>query len=791
MLYSGSCGCGRRIVISPVVLLLSIILGVFPNDSWAGNRRLEVVKDEYLIVPRAPGAAARALSAEPAKSAVGLRVVKNLGRSQLLRKGSTARALTIDSSEQQEREFVEWDPGDTTCKELLASGTVAMCEPNYKLSIDNTPNDPSLSSLWGLSADIGVDAMRAWNLTTGSTEVVVAIIDTGVDYNHPDLAANIWSNPGEIPGNGLDDDHNGYIDDIHGINTIRGSGNPMDDNQHGTHVAGTIGAVGNNGLGVSGINWNVRIMGLKFLNSSGSGGVSDAIEAIRYMVLMKNRGVNVRVCNNSWGGGGFSQSLFEAIKEANAAGIVFAAAAGNETNDNDATPSYPAGYDVANVVSVAAVDNEQNLGWFSNYGAESVDIAAPGVNILSTIPGSRYAALSGTSMATPHVSGSLALLAAADPSLDAAALIQRLYDSAVPLSSLNGVVRTGRLLNAARMVYNETAPLPTPTTPPPACDYSIREISQPADTSADHGEVVLNNVDEFEYTGVSLPFSFPYDGVEARRVTVSPNGVLYVGNGKPNGMDYQNGQTAPANSIAGLQADLVSTVRVSLADDRATFYWHSYSYSARSSGYADLRVTLFPDGRVEEWVAFSTPKIEEIVQAAATVGLAGRIPSKKLTYARNNSRIADGLALQYSPLCGAAEPQGPATVDNLKVWGVEPADGGRRRRTSVLTPGARFKVVVSASGSEPRPAQVAFALDNQLCAAQASISLGAGRTSFRGKVPRRLAGSVRRLKVELENAADSKPIADTLQGKPLKRRSLSSRGFSTLCNRIAVSFKQK
>ncbi len=277
------------------------------------------------------------------------------------------------------------------------------------------PDDVNFSKLWGMhntgqtggTVDADIDAAEAWGINTGNSGVVVAVIDTGVDYNHEDLAANMWVNSGEIPGDGLDNDGNGYADDVHGINAIDDSGDPMDDNSHGTHTAGTIGGVGNNGIGVVGVNWNVSIMALKFLSSGGSGYTDDAIACIDYAITM---GANVM--SNSWGGGGFDQALKDAIEAAGSANILFIAAAGNNGSDNDASPFYPASFDSNNIIAVAATDDDDKLAGFSNYGATSVDVAAPGVDIYSTIPGGAYAYKSGTSMAAPHVAGLVGLILA-------------------------------------------------------------------------------------------------------------------------------------------------------------------------------------------------------------------------------------------------------------------------------------------------------------------------------------------------------------------------------------------
>ncbi len=278
---------------------------------------------------------------------------------------------------------------------LRKDPNVELVSPNYIYRAFAVPNDPRFGDLWGLNntgqtggtPDADIDAPEAWNTTTGSSSVVIAVIDTGVDYTHEDLAANMWVNPGENCTNGIDDDGNGYVDDCYGIDTANNDSDPMDDNGHGTHVAGTIAAVGNNGVGVTGVNWSAKIMALKFLAADGSGSTAGAIECIEYAVNMKIKGVNVVAINASWGGPNFDPLLRDAIAAAGDAGILFVAAAGNEGNDNDSTPSYPASYDLPNIISVAATDHNDQLATFSNYGATSVDLAAPGVDILSTVPG--------------------------------------------------------------------------------------------------------------------------------------------------------------------------------------------------------------------------------------------------------------------------------------------------------------------------------------------------------------------------------------------------------------------
>jgi subtilisin family serine protease len=345
----------------------------------------------------------------------------------------------------------------TALAELRKDPSVLYAEPNYIVHTTAVPDDPRFPELYGLDnsgqtggvADADIDAPEAWDISVGNPDVVVGVVDTGIDYNHEDLAANMFVNPNEIAGNGIDDDGNGVIDDVHGFNAITGSGDPFDDNSHGTHCSGTIGAVGNNGVGVAGVNHDVTIMGLKFLSAGGSGTLEDAVEAINYAVGMKNAGVNLRVLSNSWSGGGFTQTLLDAITSASNADILFVAAAGNSGSDNDQFPTFPATYDAPNVVSVAATDHSDALAFFSSFGATTVDLGAPGVDVLSTTPGNTYSLFSGTSMATPHVAGVAALVLSVNPTLNVTALKDVVLNSGDPIASLQGITVTGRRANAA------------------------------------------------------------------------------------------------------------------------------------------------------------------------------------------------------------------------------------------------------------------------------------------------------------------------------------------------------
>jgi subtilisin family serine protease len=323
------------------------------------------------------------------------------------------------------------------------------------------PNDPLFKEQWSLlntgqrAGKSGADvcATRAWGQTQGSRKVVVAVIDTGVDYNHQDLQNNIWTRPASLAP--YIDNELGAFDDRHGFDAADNDGDPMDDNGHGTHCAGIIGAEGDNSDGIAGVNWLVEIMPLKFLGRSGSGTTKDAIECINYVVARKKAGVNVRIISASWGSTAQSRALGDAIKRAGEEGILFVAAAGNSSTDNDRQPHYPSNYQHPNVVSVAALTRLDVLARFSNYGAKTVHIAAPGAEIMSTWPQNQYEEHSGTSMATPVVSGVAALILSVNPDLSVTELRKRLLESVDKIPALDGKVSSGGRVNAARAVGAE------------------------------------------------------------------------------------------------------------------------------------------------------------------------------------------------------------------------------------------------------------------------------------------------------------------------------------------------
>ena len=348
---------------------------------------------------------------------------------------------------------------EATLAAMLADPNVAYAEPNYIVHhFGVEPNDPKYGDLWGMKK---IQAPEAWDVATKADSLIVAVIDTGVDYEHPDLVDNMWTNEAEKNGTtGVDDDNNGYIDDIHGWNGAGDNGDPMDDHNHGTHCSGTIAGVGDNNIGVAGVCWKAKIMGCKFLTASGSGSLADAIECIDYAVAN-----GAKVLSNSWGGGGFSVALYEAIENAGKAGVLFVAAAGNSYSSS---LSYPARYcedatyngktypGLKNVLSVAASTETDGKASFSQYSATANKngdmIAAPGTNIVSTVRGKSYASYNGTSMATPHVAGAATLVWATHPTLSYVALKNRLVNRGDDLewSLWSGTLKVKRLnLNAS------------------------------------------------------------------------------------------------------------------------------------------------------------------------------------------------------------------------------------------------------------------------------------------------------------------------------------------------------
>ncbi|HEX8354690.1 MAG TPA: S8 family serine peptidase [Pyrinomonadaceae bacterium] len=358
--------------------------------------------------------------------------------------------------------------------EYAALPEVEYAEPNFRISVEpldarsirdrfvstlaGGPNDPLFAEQWGLvntgqrggRSEADVSALAAWGKTQGSKKVVVAVLDSGVDYTHPDLAGNMWRRPADMEM--YFDPQLGVVDDRDGFSALASERDPMDENGHGTHCSGIVGAEGDNNLGITGVNWRVEIMPLKFMGRGGFGSTKDAIEAINYVIARKAEGVNVRVISASWGSPSRSRALEDVIRKAGEADVLFVAAAGNDAANADKRPHFPSGYKLPNVISVAALDRRDELASFSNYGAKSVHVAAPGKEILSTWLGGAYEEHSGTSMATPFVAGVAGLVLSAEPNLTMKELRERLLSTADRIDSLQGKVVTGGRINAARAV---------------------------------------------------------------------------------------------------------------------------------------------------------------------------------------------------------------------------------------------------------------------------------------------------------------------------------------------------
>lgn len=484
-------------------------------------------------------AAAPVRPQSPERYVPGEVLVKFAGGSKAAEASRLEGAETIEKFADLGWQRVKLPKGMSVENGLKTLGKIAGVEavqPNFYYYLLATPNDPQFGSTgtYGLSK---ISAPQAWDLTTGSSAVVVANIDTGIRYTHEDLAANMWTNPAEIPNNGVDDDGNGFIDDYYGYDFFFNDSDPLDENGHGTHTSGILGAVGNNSLGVVGVNWTVRIMAIKIYNSTGNGTTSAMlINAYNYVRMMKNRGVNIRVTNNSYGGCdeacGYDQATRDALDAMGDAGILNVFAAGNDGRNIDNAPSYPASYTSPSIVSVANSNSIDTRNGSSNYGVESVDLAAPGTGILSTTNGSNssYGLLTGTSMAAPQVTGAAALLAAYNPALSTASLKASILNNVDRLLSWDGVVKTGGRLNVFAALQNQTV-----------CTLALDQQSVNAQTKGgvfSIGATAPQNCDysvksDSNWIHVSGPYTYSGAGSIAFRVafnsTITRTGAINIG----------------------------------------------------------------------------------------------------------------------------------------------------------------------------------------------------------------------------------------------------------------------
>jgi subtilisin family serine protease len=475
----------------------SLLVVVFTLLKCGVSHAQELVYPGALISVRGPSSSRPAVRSQLKGIVPKDMVAEHLGDRQLASQNSAVlvRPRRKDSSLEGTAFVQEYKATRSACRSAKMRNLVGKvsghvrCTPNYALFASAIPNDTSYGSLYAPGI---MSLPQAWDITTGNSNTLVLIVDTGINYNHPDLAPNMWANPLEVPGDGSDNDSNGYIDDVHGINAITNTGNPADDNGHGSHCAGIIGARGNNSLGSCGVAWNIKLVGAKFLDASGSGASSDAIKAINYGTALRQRGYALTISNNSWGGGGFNQPLLDAIKASAAANILFIAAAGNSSSNNDVIPSYPANYGVNanpasmsdNVLSIASTDSSNVRSSFSNYGTQTVHIAAPGSNIYSTWLSSTYAIANGTSMAAPQVSGIAALMqAACGNSLTYQQMKSGILTSGTIVSGLSAVVKTSAVANGLGAVRAAQTACATPSasaTPSPT--FTVTPTRTPSAT---------------------------------------------------------------------------------------------------------------------------------------------------------------------------------------------------------------------------------------------------------------------------------------------------------------------
>jgi subtilisin family serine protease len=502
-------GIVRRPIFGATLLCLVIGLTIAPaHDVRAGSGpAAAAVRDD-------PGPAGlSSCAAAPGRLLV--RFAERTSASERSGLRAAIRAKRIHAFHAPGLELIETPiPVERAAALLRSHGGVASVERDCIVHLADSPNDPDFPDEWGLlntgqqggTPGADIDAAPAWAVRTDASSVTVAVIDSGIQLDHPDLAANLWTNPGEVPGNGVDDDANGYVDDVHGWDFVNNDATPSDDNGHGTHVSGTIGAVGNNGLGVTGVAWSVRIMPLKAFDASGSADIGAIIAALEYAVAN-----GARISNNSYSGPDLVQAEFDAFADAASAGHLAIAAAGNAAQSGDAHPQYPAALGLDEALSVAATTKSDTLATFSNFGSFSVHVAAPGVNIISTWPVSTYRSLSGTSMATPHVVGVAALVAAEHPSWTGAEIRDRILGTTRHVAALDGKTWTGGVVDAGAALSSD------PTVLPPAPLTPTLDLEAGSDT----GLSTTDNVTRASSLAFDVTFNRPVTGLTATDFAIS------------------------------------------------------------------------------------------------------------------------------------------------------------------------------------------------------------------------------------------------------------------------------
>jgi Ca2+-binding RTX toxin-like protein/subtilisin family serine protease len=563
---------------------------------------------------------------------------------------------------------------------LSSNDVVQSFSTDSVVSVERVPNDSFYATYqWGMentgqfggTVDADIDAEAAWDRTTGSSHTVVAIIDTGVDYTHPDLAPNMWVNPGEVAGDGIDNDANGFVDDIHGFDFFNNDADPYDDNYHGTHVAGTVGARGNNSIGVVGVNWDVKLMALKFLNSGGSGYTSDSVLATNYVTMMNERGTNVRVINASYGGGGYDSSVASSIARFGDAGGLFVAAAGNNGSNNDSTPFYPAAYGLPNLVSVAASTRTETLASFSNYGATTVDLAAPGLEIASTYPGNQYAYLNGTSMASPHVAGAAALAFTEFPDSTYAEIRQALRAGVDLKPAYSGKTITGGRLNLNSTLNYLAAN--APATPSIYLGAALTYESLDLTSGGSNVTTLLNSSSGTATTALNLGANtFRFYGTNytgAASLYVSENGLITFGSANSSATNNNLVSSPSQPTIAPFWDDLVlgsstagavlSKLEDTNADgtaDRLIVEWSNVTGTSGSSTTGTFQAILeLNTGSSDGRITFNYPDLNFGVTAmnrgaSATIGISNGSASgaRELISFNNgtNALINSGAAIQ-------------------------------------------------------------------------------------------------------------------------------------------------